>query len=277
MKPIAIHLSCRDRYAVTQKCIESLLKKTRRPVHLFVYDNVTTYRTKEQWEYFRSLYEDGKICKYVANTVTSTYGCFGKIVSFNDFGFYIAAHPNPNAYEMIVCLDNDMIAVEDGWDDLVVAARTELNKGPNHIEIIGQYPGGTSGYETEIVLNGKKYRSRIGIQGGSGFWCMQPDFFDKVGFLDPKDFVGVGKGHDTSLWKKLSDFTGGKPYTYVIDHPMFLHFSYVNGKDLSICRTNRHDPSMIVVHEDVDKFVEAMPYEDFIAFIKKDVDILSKW
>jgi len=61
MKPILVFLTVRNRLEITKKCVEALYKYTSRPVHLFVFDNLTQTRVDDHFNYFCDLYKQGKI------------------------------------------------------------------------------------------------------------------------------------------------------------------------------------------------------------------------
>lgn len=275
MGRLAVFLSVRNRLAITKRCIEYLFKNTRREIDLFVFDNCTGTRIPDHFNYFCRLYEQGKLQKYVANTITSTYNAFSKAMSFNEFGLFIENHPDKFSYDWLVCLDNDMILIQEKWDDIIGTMFEEVDKKePNNtIQIITQYPGGCSG--TDYNLD--KFKIRVGVNSGSGFWNIRPDFFTKVGLLESEPLIGINKRHDLELWPKLNAYTKGQPYVIAIDQPMALHIAYHDGKDLSICKATRNNPAMNVDFELFDNLIETMNDTEFNEFIMKDADVSRRW
>lgn len=274
MKPIAVFITVRNRLAITKKCIESLYLNTNRPIHLFVFDNCMSTRLDEHFIYFCNLYKVGRLQKYVVNTVTSTYNAFSKAMSFNEFGLFIESHPNKNEYEWLLCLDNDMIIIQKGWDDYIASMFNEVDKHEgNTIQIVTQYPGGVSGSDHMFG----NIKVRVGVNGGSGFWNIRPDFFSKVGLLEPEPLLGISKRHDIHYWEKLNKFSRGQPYTVAIDLPLALHVAYCNGMDLSVCKAIRNDHASNVDFESFDALVEGLQYDDFLEWIKRDEDVFRRW
>lgn len=277
MGTIAVFMTVRNRLSLSEKCIEALYKNTSSDIHLFVFDNCTTHNIDGHFTYFSYLYKQGKLQKYVVNTLISTFNAFSKAMSFNEFGVYIESLPDKSIYDFLLCLDNDMILVEKDWDLIIKEAMEATSKKIPTLEIWAQYPGGCSGHDYTIPIKGQDTTIRLGINSGSGFWCIKPDFFSRVGLIEPELLVGINKRHDIELWSKLNELHKGKPYVCAIKIPMALHFSYFNGKDLSICKPTRNDPSKEIIHHDVEKLVNSMSYEEFIEFIKKDEELFSQW
>lgn len=277
MKPIAIFLSVRNRLAVTKKCIEALYKYTTCPFHLYVYDNCTTYKVAEHFKYFGDLYVENKITKYTVNTLESTYYAFSKAVAFNDFGHTIQQNPIKNRYDYYVCLDNDIIIRKEGWNDVfkdlwkAVACTEELDS----IRVLAQFPGGTTVHQKGTIDD---YKVNLGFASGSGFWAIRSDFFDTIGFLNLAELVGHNKKHDQLYWKKMRAYNSNAPYVLAVEELLAVHFdNYKDYNSLSICLPTQDDPSMTVVHEDVEEEIAAMTFEDFEILLNDNVDRLRIW
>ena len=277
MKPILVFLTVRNRLEITKKCVEALYKYTSRPVHLFVFDNLTQTRVDDHFNYFCDLYKQGKIKKYVVNTTESTCNCFSKATSWNEMGLFVETHPNKEMYDWILCIDNDMIIIEPGWDDIIKETMEVVEKKVPDIMIYTQAPGGVSGTEITIPIKGKDVSARIGVNGGSGFWNVPTDFFSKIGLLELEPLVNINKRHDLNLWEKLNEWSNGTPYTFAINLPLALHTGYYNGQDLSICKKTRNNPSLNIDFEEFDTIVGNMNFEEFITWIKKDQEVFRKW
>lgn len=276
-KPILVFMNTRNRIATVQKTIEALFTYTKHPVSLFVWDNCTQVKIEEHFTYFGKLYAEGKLKKYTVNSLESTYNAFGKVSAWNDLCLFLEAHPNKNMYEFVICIDDDICVIERGYDLIIQEAMELAEQQVPSIMIIGQSPGGISGRDEIIKLGGKEVKVRVGTGGGSGLWCFRPDLFSKIGALDIEPFVGISKRQDITVWGQLNAYTDGKPYILGIDLPLALHTSFDNGVDMSICKKARNEPSMIVDYPDYDAKISNMTFDEYITFIKKDIELLRKW
>ena len=144
-----------------------------------------------------------------------------------------------------------------------------------NIKIVGQYPGGIK-YKQEVSNNIANKKCIVGKLSGSAFWCVQPDFFDTVGFLDMRFLVGQNKKHDQHYWSLLEKSSNGKPYILGIDHKLVVH---VGGKiSPSICNilTKSNDESQIDLDES-DKVIDEMTFDDFYNMVINDKELLNNW
>ena len=270
---IKIVITVRNRFAITKKCIESVQRHTVNNYSVYVFDNLTNYRFSDHVSYFQSLFEKGKIDFFSFLNKKSTFNAFSKAASLNFFGHMHQEDPN-NDTDMIVILDNDMI-LREGWDIITLSCWHKIKQlHLNDIFIVTQYPGGTS-IKREIFLDVENVeRSFIGFQGGSGFWCLRPDFFDKVGFLDLKYLVNLNKKHDQLYWRKLYQINKGQPYITSLMAPLAFHCGKVAG---SVCNllTRTNDISTITFKE-ADDFIDSMSFDEFYSYIQKDKE-MTKW
>ena len=138
MSAYKIFLSVRNRLAMTKKCIEGLYKHSKLPFELHIYDNLTSYKIDEHFDYYKELYKKGQATQITFNTMPSTFGAFSKAISCNQFGLNHEQDPNKDRYEFLVMLDNDMLMVPK-WDTTIRQMWKEVNSHKSHIKIIFSY------------------------------------------------------------------------------------------------------------------------------------------
>lgn len=270
-----IFLTVRNRLALTCKCITGLKKHSVLPHQLYIYDNLTSTKIQEHFAYWAMLYEKGLIDQLTFTTKESTFNAFSKAVTCNMFGQQHSMDPNRNKYDFLVFLDNDII-VTPGWDKIIHDAWFDVKKlNLQHIKIIGQHPGGIKSKQevSSKISNRKTYMGKL---GGSGFWCVRPDFFETVGYLDPRFLVGQNKKHDQHYWTLLEKSSGGKPYILGIDDRLAIH---VGGKiSPSICNilTKTNGDETKIVDND-DKRIDEMTFDEFYQMIMNDKELLNNW
>ncbi len=276
---IKIFISVRNRLEITKKCIEALIRHSSLPNEIYIYNNSTNYRLREHYEYFYNLYKNDLIVQCTFNTDNSTFNAFSKAVSCNQFGYLHSIDPKWNQYDFLTILDNDCIVTE-GWDDIIKKAWKEVrndNNLKNKIKIIGQSPGGIKGKNYDKKIAG--FDVRIGVAGGSGFWCVQSDFFKTVGFLDITKLIGQDKKHDQQYWALLEKINKGEPYIIGLNKKLCIHCGKVSG---SVCNTltrnklnkNKFD---LIKFEEAEKQIESMNFSEFMKFIENDKSMIKDW
>lgn len=264
-----IFLSVRNRLAITKKCIAALQKHSELEHQIYVYDNCTSHEIEQHFLFFSELYKNNLISQVTFNTTDSTFNCFSKAVSSNQFGLNHEMDPYKDRVQFLVFLDNDIL-VAPGWDTIIANAWDDVKKEKNtyNIKIITQYSGNIKD-DTDLI--GKMfggYPARIGVRGGSALWALRNNFFTDVGFLDIRNVYGINKRHDSEYWKLLSKSSGGKPYILGLKTIIGTHCDQYIG---SICNilSNR----LLDNKEDMIKFNEAernidiMSFDDFYAMV----------
>ena len=277
---IKIFISCRNRIAISTKCITALRKHSTIPHQLYIFDNLSNYKVQEHFMYFCLLYEKGIISQYTMNTEQSTFSAFSKAVSFNQFGYNHEMDPNKDKYDFLVCLDNDII-VTPGWDNIIKKAWDDVKKYKmDNIKVIGQLPGGIKS-KKELHDKFGGFKAKTGVYGGSGFWTLRPDFFREIGYLDVKELVGLDKKHDQGYWKKLGKSTNGKDYILGLDVKLAIHTGKISG---SICNTltrnkkiKQRKPKELIKFEEAEKRIDSMNFDQFYEMIKKDKSLMNDW
>jgi len=266
---IKIFLSVRNRLSITKKCIEALVKHSKIPHQIHVYDNLTNYKLKNHFEYFYNLYKHGIISKVVFNSQESTFSCFSKVVSCNQFANDHNMDPKKSKYDFITILDNDII-VFPGWDEVILDAWKYVKKKKlNNIKIISQYPGGIKNCEVlkDKIRNDK---IRIGKLGGSAFWNVQSNFFKDVGLINVRTVQNQEKKHDINYWNLLNKSSRGNPYIMGLSFKLCVH---VGGMAGSICNTlsrnrNSKDKFERIKFKDSEERIERMTFKNFFDNVK---------
>ena len=228
---IKIAMTVRNRLSVTEKAIEALYKHTAGDFQLYIYNNQTNHRVQDHWEYFWKLYEKGMVTQVTFNTNESTFNAFSKASALNSFGLNHQQDPKKNTYDFLSFFDNDIIVLPN-WDKTIRAAWRDVEKfRMKNVHVISQLPGGIK-YKQLVPEKIANCNAKTGKLGGSAFWHVRTDFFDKVGFLDLSQLVGLNKKHDQMYWRKLSDATQGKDYILGVNKKLCVHVGEMAG---SIC------------------------------------------
>jgi hypothetical protein len=278
---IKVFLTVRNRLGITKKCITALYQNTKRNLQIHVYDNLSNYRTKNHFEYAYNLYNHGLIASYNFNTVHSTFNAFSKAVSSNQFGLSHKLDPKRNNYDFLLIIDNDIIVLP-GWDEKIMNAWNYVkNKNMNNVKIIGQLPGGIKSREVlKDTINGS-IKMSIGKLGGSGFWCVRPDFFEDVGFLDINKLIGKNKQHDIQYWQLLNKSSNSKPYIIGLHSDLCIHCGKHCG---SICNVlskninkNKEEKEELIKFQEADDRIEKMDFKTFMNMILKDKSLKNEW
>lgn len=278
---IKIFLSVRNRLAMTKKCIEALERHTELPYHLYVYNNQTNYRVKEHWNYFRNLYEEGRVSQVTFNTNESTFHAFSKASSFNQWGLQHEMDPKRNEFDFLVCLDSDIILLKK-WDlRLKVSWDYVKEKKLKNIKIIGQLPGGIKNRVETIHIIPDKLKSRLGKLGGSALWSLRPNFFSDVGFIPLSAVMGRHKGHDQSIWKLCSRATNGNPYILGLKAKLGVHCGKMSGSVCNRLTRQAHTPEKIMLDgikfEKQESKLEALTFDEFYSQIVEDQNLIKDW
>jgi len=277
---IKIMITCRNRLSITCKCLTAIQKFSKLPHQIFIYDNLTNYKIQEHFLYFSLLYEKGIISQYTVNTKESTFNSFSKAVASNMFLTQHSQDPKKDECDFLVCMDNDIIIVKEGWDEILKNAWTDIKKlGFNNIKIIGSYPGGI---KNKILLKQKiaERDAVIGKLGGSGFWSFQPNFYEDVGLLDLKKLVGLNKKHDQLYWNLLDKSSKGKEYIMGLKDKLVVH---CGGKIASsVCniltRNNNNKNKLdLIKFEEIENKIDAMTFNEFYNTIINDNELLNNW
>lgn len=273
---VKIFLTCRNRLAITKKCIEALKKHSKLPHQIYVYDNLTNHKIDEHFEYFRELYKKEEIAQITFNTKESTFNAFSKAVSSNQFGLLHEQDPNKDSYDFLLFLDNDII-VTDEWDIILKDAWNKIKKHTmNDVRVISQLPGGI---KQRIKLKSEIMgcNASLGKLGGSGFWSVKPDFFRVVGFLNLKQLVGHDKKHDQLYWNLIEKSTNGERYILGLDKKLGIHCGSIVG---SVCNTLtrfKKDPNKLEKIKFKDNNIEKISFDDFYNYIKNNKSLLNDW
>lgn len=276
---VKIFLTVRNRLAVTKKCIQALKKHSTIPHQLYVYDNATNYLIDEHFSYFSKLYQKGYITQVTFTTEDSTFNAFSKASSCNFFGKQHLEDPKKDSYDFLVMMDNDII-VAPTWDKNVKVGWKYVNKNKwNNIKVIGQLPGGMRNVDKEVFHITDELKGRRGFLGGSGFWCVRPNFFEDVGFLNLGALVGQDKKHDQMYWALLSKVTKGQPYIFGLKANLAYHTGPMAGSVCNRLTRNRTDKNKAekIKFEEQEKNIDAMSFEEFYKRITTDERVRKGW
>lgn len=260
---VKIFITVRNRLEITKKCIEALKQYSTIPHQIYIYDNMSNYRTADHYEYYHKLMEDGQITQITMNSYESTFNAFSKVVACNQFGRLHEDDPKKDEYDFLMFLDNDIIVLPE-WDITFKTAWGDVIKlGLEEIKFITTYKGGVV---MGNLFNGDiaGLKARVGTHGGSGFWSVRPNFFTDVGFLDVNTVVGHVKQHDQQYWKLLQRAAGTINYGMALVKPMAFH---VGGLVGSVCDTLNHgDGNRLekIKFKDVDEEIGNMTFDEFI-------------
>ena len=275
---IKIFMSVRNRLAITKKAIEALKRHSTRPHQIYVYDNNTNYLVAKHYAYFCEQYISGGITQVTFTTKASTFGAFSKAAAFNFFGKQHQQDPKKHKYEMLLCLDNDILVMPE-WDkNLLEAWKYVEEHNMKNIKVIGQLPGGIKNVKEKLDINGK-FNAKTGTLGGSGLWSMRPNFFSDVGTLDLQALVGHDKKHDQHYWKLMQQRTGQKPYIMGIGVKLGVHCGKMAG---SVCNRltrnkGRKDVDKLICFEEAEVDIDKMSFEEFFKMVVNDDQLIRDW
>lgn len=275
---IKIMMTIRNRLAISIKCIQALHKHTTSPFQLYVYDNLTTYRTSKHFEYFSELYQRGLITQILFGTKESTFDAFSKATSSNMFGLQHEQDPNKDQYEFLLFLDNDVIPVPK-WDKVVRKAWKDVTSLKlKNVKVISQHPGGI---KEKVMLPETLagHPAIIGKLGGSGFWAVRTNFFRDVGFIDLRKLVGVDKRHDQEYWRLMDISTGGEKYIVGLKVKLGIHTGRLSGSICNVLIRNRKHPNreQMIRFEEAEKRIDSMKFDEFYKMIENDKMLVNDW
>jgi hypothetical protein len=273
-----IFMSVRNRLAITKKTLEAIFRHSSTPAEIYIFDNCTNYKLKEHFNYFRELYEEGKICQVTFNTEQSTFQAFSKAVASNQFLLNHLQDPKRDQYDFLLILDND-IMVTPNYDKVLSQAWKEITKlKMTNIKVIGQLPGGIKGKE-ELPQKISGFTAKIGKLGGSGLWSVKPTFANEVGLLNVQQLVGLDKRHDQLYWHLMEKSTNGKPYILGLGTKLGIHCGKYAGSTCNRLTIYRNSPNKLdmIKFEDAEIKIDAMSFEDFYQLILNDKELLNDW
>ncbi len=274
-----IFLSCRNRLAITTKCITAIQKFSRLPHQIYVYDNLTNHRIQEHFMYFSLLYEKGIIAQYTANTKESTFNAFSKAVACNQFGLNHEQDPDKDKVDFLVFLDNDCIIVQEGWDQILKNAWADINRlGMTNIKVIGHLPGGIM-KKREIPTKIAGYQAMTGTHGGSGFWIVKNNFFREVGYLNVKELIGHDKKHDQNYWRKLQQVSPSKDYILGLNLKIVIHTGLMAGSICNSLTKNKTKPDKheLIKFDHAEKEIDNLTFDQFYTKIKENQNMAGDW
>jgi hypothetical protein len=261
---IKIAITVRNRLGITKKCIEALLQHTTIPHQIYIYDNLTDYKLENHFAFYHTLLKKKLIHQVTFNTNESCYGAFSKAISLNQFGLNHEQDPDKNKCEMLVTLDNDIIVMPK-WHEILLRAFQDINQQKiKNVYVIAQYLGGAIKYGKWLDKEIAGYKAYHGKLGGSCLWASRTNFYDKVGYLDPKPLVGFNKKHDQHYWTKMETLTHGSPYILGLDAPLLLRGGPIAG---SVCNVIGYgsQPHKLkqVQYQENDEYINSMNFQTF--------------
>lgn len=276
---IKIFLTVRNRLSITKKCIEAIKRNSMIENEIYVYDNHSTYRVKEHFDYFNKLYEQGDIVQVTFTTETSTFNAFSKATACNMFGQQHEMDPNKAKYKFLLFLDNDII-LTPAWDKKILRAWKFVKQNKlNHIKVIGQKPGGIKNIRERYDIEGMK--AAAGYLGGSGLWAVRTNFFTDVGYLNLNDLVGHDKRHDQLYWRKLQGVSGGKPYILGLATKLGVHCGKIAGSVCNRLSKNRgkskEQKHAVIQFDRQETEIDKMSFEDFYKNIVGNEELIKDW
>jgi len=275
---IKIFITIRNRLEITKKCIEALVKHSKLPHHIYVYNSRTNYLLDQHNEYLFQMYKEGVIKQFTFLSEASVFNAFDKAVCSNLAGLQHEMDPNKDKYDFLLMIDNDII-VTKMYDIMIKKCWDFINKNKlKNIHVIGQAPGGIKGKTKIGEVAGVLFRQ--GKLGGSGLWSVRPSFFRDVGFLDIKSLVGLSKRHDQLYWKKLDKSSGGQPYIGAISAKLGIHCGKHAG---SICnvmskgRGSAKEKLEKIKFSHAEEKIAAMSFDEFYKLITDDERLMQDW
>jgi len=248
------------------------------PHRLYIFYNSTSYKVKDHFDFFSSLYEKGLVTQVTFNTEKATFNAFSKAASCNFFGLQHEQDPRKDEFSFLVLLDNDVI-VTPGWDGVLNEAWKDVKKhGLNNIKIVGQLPAGIKD-KTVLPYKIAGRVAKTGKLGGSGLWSTRSNFFREVGFLDLKKLVGEFNKHDQHYWNLLNKAAGGKDYILGINEKLGIHCGFVAGSVCNVLNRSKgvKNVSELIKFEKQEEKIERMSFEEFFKSIVDNVQCLANW
>ena len=276
---IKIFISVRNRLAMTKKCIQAIKKHSKLKHHIYVYDNASTYRIDEHFQYFCDLYKKKDISQVTFTTEASTFNAFSKASTCNFFGRQHEEDPNKDKYLFLVMMDNDIV-VTPNWDLKLRAGWEYVVKNKmNHVKVIGQRPGGIKNLDPEVHKIAGEMTAKVGRLGGSGLWSVRPNFFSDVGFLNLKQLVGQHKRHDQLYWALMQRASGSKPYIMGLQSKLGYHCGPLAGSVCNRLTKNGTKPKVadVIKFEEQETSIDSMSFDQFYEMLVKDKRFDRGW
>lgn len=257
-------------------CMLALFKHSELEHQIYVYDNLTDAKLEEHFALWHKLYEKGLIKQVTFTTKESTFDCFSKVVASNLFAFQHSQDPNKDKCDFLVLLDNDVL-VTPGWDSILKRAWTDVLKHSlKQIKIISQLPGSIM-ERKEISQKIAGVRCEVGKLGGSELWCVRNDFFEKIGLLQTRNFVGASKRYDQSYWYLAERAASGKPYILGLDHKLGIHCGSLTYSTCNILTKKGPQTDLKEVEKQTDKYIEGLTFQEFYDAVSTDEVLLKEW
>jgi len=273
-----IFMTVCNRLEVTKHAIKAIEKHSTIPYQLYIYDNHTNYRLDDHFDYYKQLFKTGKATQITFNTRASTFNAFSKASACNQFGLTHEIDPQRDTYDFLLILDNDIIVTPD-YDKYLKNAWMDVKKHKiTNVKIISQNPGGIVN-KKPIAVKIANQGAVVGKAGGSGFWCVQNNFFRDVGFLDLKLLVGLNKRHDINYWKRLDRASQGKPYILGLNRKLCVHCGGISGSVCNILTRNRNSKNVndLIKFKTEDELIGKMSFEEFYTHVIKNVQCTNNW
>lgn len=277
---IKIAITVRNRLEMLKKAIESLQRHSTIPHEIYIYDNLTNHRLKDHFDYYHELLEKKIIHQITFNTEVSTHHSFSKAAALNQFGHLINDDPKQNEISFLALIDSDII-VTMGWDKIVAKAWKFIKQQKmDHIRVVGQSPGGI---KDKKPVKGEiaGHTAITGKFGGSGFWCVLPDFYKTVGFINLKELVNANKRHDQTYWRLMANLNKNKDYILGLQTKLCIHCGYMAG---SVCNTltdkkikDPNEKTEKIKFEEADKLIGSMSFDEFYKHIFSDERLIKDW
>jgi hypothetical protein len=120
-------------------------------------------------------------------------------------------------------------------------------------------------------------KCELGKLGGSELWCVKNNFFEEIGLLQVRNFVGLSKKYDQSYWYLADKITCGRPYILGLNHKLAIHCGSLT---YSTCNTlTRKGPKVDLkeIEEKTDKYIDGLTFEEFYDAISNDETLLKEW
>lgn len=275
-----IFFTVRNRLSITIKAITALKKHSTIPHQIYVYDNLTNYKTPEHFVYWSMLYEEGLISQVTFTTKESTFNAFSKASSCNMFGLQHEQDPKKDSYDFLVFLDNDVI-VTPGWDTILLKAWNDVkNMKMHNIKIIGQKPGGIMNH-SKLDKKIAGYNAIVGKNGGSGLWSVRNNFFTDIGYINLSRLIGSDKRHDSTYWTLIERSTQGKNYIIGLETKLGIHCGKIAKSVCNVLNKNSNkkedEKKKLIMFEKEEKFIDDMSFDEFYKFIESNKDIITEW
>ena len=130
--------------------------------------------------------------------------------------------------------------------------------------MITQQLGGAVKYGKWLDKDFGGYKAYHGKLGGSCLWASRSNFYEKVGYLDPKPLQGFNKKHDQHYWTKMEALTKGGPYILGLDAPLLLRGGPIAG---SVCNaigfSNAPQKMKQIQYQANDEYIESLNFKEF--------------